>query len=198
MALRAERRHDWEKRLTEEQEEKLISAIAAYKKSGHDLDLYHEGGKLDVYEPPMTASLYALTDAFLKGTDVAAFFEGSTGVLKFSREPNASTLIRHIETVLESARADVNGLEHSTTDEMRGSLELGVKAGSGAMNLVTIDLASVGEEVKKEREANERAPLGELVRNALKARIARDTDGVLWMRAPTADERSVARRVIDR
>ena len=88
MALRAERRHDWEKRLTEAQEEKLLSAIAAYKKSGHDLDLYHEGGKLDVYEPPMTASLYALTDAFLKGTEVATFLEGSAGVLGYSREPN--------------------------------------------------------------------------------------------------------------
>lgn len=197
MALRAERRHDWEKRLTEEQEEKLISAIAAYKKSGHDLDLYHEGGKLDVYEPPMTGSLYALADAFLAGTDVATFFEGNAGVLRFSREPNAATLVRHIETVLESARADINGLEHSTTDEMRGSLELGVQA-AGAMNLVTIDLASVAEEVKKEREANERAPLGELVRTALKARIARDEGGVLWMRTPTADERSVARRVVDR
>lgn len=197
MALRAERRHDWEKRLTEEQEQKLISALADYKKSGHDLELYHEGGKLDVYDPPMIASLYALTDAFLERGDVVSFFAGDSGVMKLSREPNAATLISHIETVLEGARADVNGLEHSTTDEMRGVLELGVKAG-GAMNLVAIDLARVAEVVKKQREENERALFGQIVRDALKAGIARDSDGVLWMRAPTAEERAVARRVVDR
>lgn len=197
MALRAERRHDWEKRLTEADEEKLIAAIASYKKSGHDLELYHEGGKLDVYDPPMIASMYALTDAFQKGTDVATFLSGSTGVLHLSREANASTLIKHLETVLESARAEVEGLEHSTTDEMRGVLELGVKAG-GAMNLLAIDLAHVAEQVKREREQNERAPLGQLVRDSLKAAIARDGDGALWMRTPTAEERSVARRVVDR
>lgn len=197
MALRSERRHDWEKRLTEDQEERLIAAIAAYKKAGHDLDLYHEGGKLDVYEPPMIASLYALTDAFHKGVDVAKFMEGENGVLHLSREPNAATLAKHIETVLESARADIEGLEHSVVDELRGVLELGVKAG-GAMNLVAIDLAAIAAIVKKEREANERAPLGTIVRDALKAAIARDGDGVLWMRSPTAEERSLARRVVDR
>jgi hypothetical protein len=201
MALRAERKHDWEKRLTEEQEEALIAGIAAFKKAGHDLDLYHEGGKLDVYEPPMTVSLYALTDAFQKEGDAKKVLErwltSEEGALHYSREPNATTLVRHIETLLESARADVDGLEHSTADELRGSLELGVRAG-GVMNLVAIDLARIAAEVKKEREQNERAPFGELVRAKLKAAIARDNEGVLWMRAPTAEERSVARRVVDR
>jgi hypothetical protein len=196
MALRSERRHDWEKRLTEDQEEKLIAALAAYKKAGHDLDVYHEGGKLDVYDPPIVASLYALTDAFHKGTDVAKFLAGNDGVLQLSREPNAGNLVRHIETVLESARAEVDGLEHSTTDEVRGVLELGVKAG-GAMNLVAVDLARVAERVKKEREDNERAPMGTIVRDALKSAIA-SGEGALWMRSPTAEEQSLARRVVDR
>ncbi len=202
MSLHAERRHDWEKRLTEEQEERLIEGIVAFKKAGHDLDLYHEGGKLDVYEPPMTVSLYALTDAFHREGDAKKVLEhwaASEGAaLHLSREPKATTLVRHIDTLLESARADVNGLEHSTTDELRGSLELGVRAAGGPMNLVAIDLARIAEEVQKERETNERAPFSEVVRNQLKAALQRDSGGVLWMRAPTAEERAVARRVVDR
>lgn len=202
MALRAERRHDWEKRLTEAREEALLAGVAAFKKAGHDLDLYHEGGKLDVYDPPMVVSLYALTDAFHKEGDARKVLERfaqseGEGALHFSREPNAQTLVRHLETVLESARADVEGLEHSTADELRGSLELGVRAGD-AMNLVAIDLARIAAEVKREREADERAPFGELVRAALKSALQRDSGGVLWMRAPTAEERSIARRVVDR
>lgn len=202
MAVRAERKHDWEKRLTEEQEESLLAGVIAFKKAGHDLDLYHEGGKLDVYEPPMVVSLYALADAFHKQGDANKILSAwaaspGEGALAFSREPNVATLVRHIETLLESARADIDGLEHSTADELRGSLELGVRAG-GATNLVAIDLARINDEVNRARQDNERAPFGELVRTALKAALQRDNDGVLWMRAPTADERSLARRVVDR
>lgn len=199
--LRAERRHDWEKRLTEDDEEKLLAGITKYRAQNHDLILYHEGGKLDVYEPPMVISLYALTDAFQKTGDAAKVLEEWThrevpgAALHLSGNYSDSNgLAQMAHDMIANAQGTVNGIEHVGKDEMRGVVDFGVQAG-GAMNIVAIDLGRIAAEVKRRREEDERAAVPTIVREALRAAIAGGS-GALWMREPTDEERGLLRRAL--
>jgi hypothetical protein len=200
--LRAERRHDWETRISEQDEEKLLEGVTRFRGSNHDLILYHEGGKIDVYEPPMVVSLYALTDAMQKGSDVARTLEDWTknevpgAVLHLSAGyQDANNLAQLAHDMIATAQSEVSGIEHVGKDEHRGVVDFGVVAG-GALNIVAIDLSRIAAEVKRRREEDERATVPNIVREALRAAIARNENGSLWMRSPTDEERGVLRRAL--
>ena len=201
-SLKAERRHDWEKRLTEPQEEALLAGVTRFRSAGHDLILYHEGAKLDVYEPPMVASLYALTDAFHHEGDAAKILERwaaheQPGALHLrAGYVDQSNLAKVARDLVADRSGEIAGIEHTAADELRGVVEYGVRAG-GAMNIVAIDLARVDDQVKRVREEDDKTPWNEIVCSVLAALVARDTDGVLWMRAPTAEERAIVRRALE-
>lgn len=207
--LHAERMHDWEKDLSEPHEEELLRGVEAYRDAGHDLVLYHEGGKIDVFEPPMVVSLFALADAFRTQKDVRAILEGwaarevpgksmhlsmSWGE-KVSGDAARFASLAH--DLLSSARAEVSGLERSGMDEQRGVIDLGLRSGGGVQT-VCIDLGRLAEDVQRRREQDDKTPHVELVRAALIAAMGRDSDGVLWVRPPTDAEREVARRAVEK
>lgn len=200
--LRAERRHDWEKRLTEQDEERLLEGVTRYRAQNHDLILYHEGGKIDVYEPPMVVSLYALTAAMQKGGDVAKTLEEWThnevagAVMHLGGNyTDSNGLAQMAHDLIANAQGEVSGIEHVGKDEHRGVVDFGVAAG-GAMNIVAIDLSRIAAEVKRRREEDERAAVPTIVRDALRAAIARNENGSLWMRPPTDEERGLLRRAL--
>jgi len=200
--LRAERRHDWEKRLSEKDEERLLDGVMRYRAQNHDLILYHEGGKIDVYEPPMVVSLYALTDAMHKGGDVAETLEKWTheevpgAVMHLGGNyADSNNLAQLAHEMIANAQSRMTGIEHVGKDEHRGVVDFGVEAG-GALNIVAIDLSRVAAEVKRRREEDERAAVLTIVRDALRAAIARNENGSLWMRSPTDEERALLRRAL--
>ncbi len=200
--LRAERKHDWEKRLTEQDEEKLLEGVMRYRAQNHDLILYHEGAKIDVYEPPMVVSLYALADAFQKSGDAANTLEDWThkevpgAVLHLSGSySDANNLAQLTHDLVANMQGEVSGIEHLGKDELRGVVEFGVQAG-GAMNIVAIDLGRIAAEVKRRREEDERLTIPTIVREAVRGAISRNEDGSLWMRPPTEEERSILRRAL--
>lgn len=210
--LHSERLHDWEKGLSEPHEEALLRGIEAWRERGHDALLHHEGGKLDVLEPPMVVSLYALTAAFGRaGSTEAAVGElldgyaqapaegqpPADGVLHLSREPKVGKLAARAAALLEPARVEIAGIENAQVDELRGTLELGLRA-DGAPNTVVVDLSHVAAEIQRKQDAGDETPWNDLVRAGLRAAVARDREGALWMRAPSAEERSVAVRIVDR
>lgn len=205
-ALNSERRHHWEQNLSEEHEEALLHGIEAYRDRGHDLLLHHEGAKLEVLEPPMVVSLYALTDAFTrhgsKESAVTEILDGwakeaAPGVLHLAREPQVSKLAARVLSSIEPARAELNGVENANVDELRGTLELGVRI-DGPANTLVVDLARIGDEIKRKQDEGDETPWNDLVRAELRAAVGRDGDGVLWMRAPSADERGLALKLVDR
>jgi hypothetical protein len=200
--LRAERKHDWEKRLTEQDEEKLLEGITRYRAQNHDLILYHEGAKIDVFEPPMVISLYALTEAFQKTGDAAKVLEEWTheevpgAVLHHSGSyTDQNNLAQLAHELVANAQSQVPGIEHTGKDELRGVVDFGVQAG-GALNIVAIDLGRIAAEVKRRREEDERAAIPTIVREALRAAIGRNDSGSLWMRPPTDEERGLLRRAL--
>lgn len=200
--LRAERRHDWEKRLTEQDEERLLDGVAKYRSKNHDLILYHEGAKIDVYEPAMVVSLYALTDAFQKQGDaarvLAEWTEKEVPGAAMHLQPgyvDSNNLSQIAYDMIANAQSEVTGIEHVGRDELRGVVDFGVVAGR-ALNIVAIDLGRIAAEVKRRREEDERASIPQIVREALRAAINRNEDGSLWMRQPTDDERALLRRAL--
>jgi len=200
--LRAERRHDWEKLLTEKDEEKLLEGVTKYRAQNHDLILYHEGGKIDVYEPPMVVSLYALAEAFHKEGDAAKTLEEWThqevagAVLHLSGNyTDSGNLAQFTHDLIANAQRDVVGIEHVGKDEFRGVVDFGVKV-DRAMNIVAIDLGRIAAEVKRIREEDEGTALPSTIRGALRAAIARNENGALWMRPPTDEERALLSRAI--
>jgi len=204
--LHSERSHDWEQDLSEAHEEALLRGIEAYRDHGHDLLLHHEGGKLDVLEPPMVVSLYALTDAFTRhGSTEAAVGElldgwaraASPAVLHLSREPQVSKLAGRVLLAIEPARAELTGVENANVDELRGTLEVGVRV-EGRSNTIVVDLARIGDDIKRKQDEGDETPWNDLVRAGLRAAVGPDGDGALWMRAPSASERALTLKVLDR
>jgi len=206
-ALHSERLHDWEKNLSEQHEEALLHGIEAFRDRGHDLLLHHEGGKLDVLEPPMVVSLYALTDAFgRKGSSEAAVGEILGGwaaepapgaALHLARDPQVGKIAPRVLSAIEPARAEIPAIDNANVDELRGTLELGLRV-DGRSNTVVVDLARADGEIKAKQDAGDETPWNDLVRAELRSAVMRDRDGVLWMRTPTAEERATAVRILDR
>jgi hypothetical protein len=199
--LHVERNHDWEKQISETDEEQLLAAVEKWRDAGHDLVLYHEGGKIDVFQPSMVLSLYALADAFTKSRDAekiltdwaAREVRGASMHLPASwSDPAFAKLAADV-----LSEPSVEGVERAGTDEVRGVIDLGVKA-DGPTNTVAIDLGRLKSAVAKLREEDEKSSDRELVRRALTAAVERDTDGVLWMRTPSNAELAVVRRGISR
>jgi hypothetical protein len=199
--LHSERNHDWEKQISEADEEQLLAGLEKWRDAGHDLVLYHEGGKIDVFQPSMVVSLYALAAAFEKSRDVAAIMNGWA-----ARESQGAAM--HLpaswsDPAFAKLAADVlsepsvRGVERSGTDDVRGVIDLGVKA-DGPTNTVAFDLGRLKSAVAALRESDEKSSDRELVRRALTAAIERGTDGVLWMRTPSSGELDVVRRGISR
>jgi len=188
--------------LSEEHEEKLLEGVARYRSKNHDLILYHEGAKIDVYEPPMVVSLYALSDAFIRQGDAAKILEGWT-----EREvPGAAmhltpgyvdelNLSQVAYDMIAGAQSQVAGIEHTGRDEIRGVVEFGAKV-DRAMNIVSIDLGRMAIDLKRRREEDERASIPQIVRELLRLAIDRNDNGSLWMRPPTDAERALLRRAV--
>ncbi|MGZ3448395.1 MAG: hypothetical protein ACXVEF_02285 [Polyangiales bacterium] len=199
--LHVERNHDWEKEISEADEEALLAGIEKWRDSGHDLVLYHEGAKIDVFQPSMVISLYALEGAFRKNRDAQKILndwaarEVAGASMHLPESWSDPAFAKLAAEVL--SEPSVQGVERAGTDEVRGVIDLGVKAG-GPTNTVAIDLGRLKSAVAKLREEDEKSSDRELVRRALTAAIERDTDGVLWMRTPSEAERDVARRGISR
>lgn len=198
--LHAERNHDWEKQISEADEEQLLAGLEKWRDSGHDFVLYHEGGKIDVFQPSMVVSLYALADAFRKERDVGKIMDGyaaqeSKGAMHLPATYADPAFARLAADAL--SEPSVQGVERAGTDELRGVIDLGVKA-DGPMNTVAFDLGRLKSAVAALRETDEKSSDRELVRRSLTAAIERGTDGVLWMRTPSSGELDVVRRGISR
>jgi len=203
--LHVERHHDWEKKLSEADEEALLGGLENWRDAGHDLVLYHEGGKIDVFQPSMVVSLYALADAFAKERDVAKIMNGYAAheahgaAMHLPESFSDKGFAAFAADVL--SEPSVEGVERAGTDELRGVMDVGVKSG-GPTNTVAFDLGRLKAAVAKLREDDEKTAEKELVRRALTAVLDSDgdtkSDGVLWMRAPTEAERHVVRRGISR
>lgn len=212
--VHAERRHDWEMQLTAEHEDALLKGLVAWRDAGHDLTVWHEGAKIDVFEPPMVVSLYALSDAFLKAgaassdvpkiLDAWAAREAEGACLHLTRDwyekpvvGDAARFTAMAFDLLQNARSEVEGIEGATSDDIRGEIDLSVRAG-GAPNTVAIDLSRVVAEIHRRKQDEDRTPLVEMMRDILHARVSRDGECVLWMRPPTREERELALRAIER
>lgn len=206
-ALHAERLHDWEKGLSEAHEEALLHGVEAFRDRGHDLLLHHEGAKLDVLEPPMVVSLYALTDAFSRrGSTETAVGElldewsrepAPGAALHLARTPEVGKIAARVQSAIDPARAEITGIENARVDELRGTLELTLRV-DGAPNTLVVDLARATAEIQRKQDAGDETPWNDLVRAELRSAVMRDRDGVLWMRTPSADERATAVRIVDR
>ncbi|MBI2394183.1 MAG: hypothetical protein HYV09_31725 [Deltaproteobacteria bacterium] len=213
-SLHAERRHDWEKSLNDAHEEALLRGVEAWRDRGHDLLLHHEGAKLDVLEPPMVVSLYALAEAFgrrdardeIAGEllDRWAAQEEPAAALHLRRDalpPSATMgvekLVSRARAAIDAARADTSGIEHASADDRRGVLELTVKA-DGPTNTVVIDLGRAAETIQRKQDDGDETPWADLANAELRGAVARDAEGVLWMRPPSAAERAMALGVIER
>jgi hypothetical protein len=70
-AFEAERKWDWELRLTPEAETAFMEGLRAYHDAGNALDLAAEQGVLTAYAPPRLISLSLLADAFAELGDAA-------------------------------------------------------------------------------------------------------------------------------
>ncbi len=207
-SLRAERRHAWEEHLSEEREEALLKQIESFRDGGHDLLLHHEGGKLDVLEPPMVVSLHALSEAARTRDAKAVLEEWSQGsvdgkALRLTPDwyakpvsGDAATFTALAYDLLQNARTEVHEIDGAASDENRGTIELTVRGDAGS-NTVVIDLARVVAEIHRRRAEDDKTPLSDMVRELLKAAVGRDADGVLWVRKPSAADRSIARRAIE-
>lgn len=209
-SLHAERRHDWEKSLNDAHEEALLRGVEAWRDRGHDLLLHHEGAKLDVLEPPMVVSLYALAEAFgrrdardeiageLLERWVAQEEPGVALHLRREAMPaGVEKLAGRARAAIEAARADVAGIEHASADERRGVLELTIKA-DGPTNTVVVDLARAAETIQRKQDDGDETPWADLANAELRGAVGRERDGVLWMRPPSAAERAMVLGVIER
>ncbi len=212
--IHAERRHDWEMQLSAEHEDALLKGLLAWRDAGHDLTVWHEGAKIDVFDPPMVVSLYALTDAFTKrGSSSAevpkildewAARETPGASLHLSREWYAKPVVGDAARftamafdLLQNARAEVEGIAGGSSDELRGEIDVMIRA-DRLPNTLAIDLSRVVAEIHRRKEEDDRTPLVEMLRDILHSRVSRDGDCALWMRAPTQAEREIALRAIER
>lgn len=204
--LHSERMHDWEKGLSDEHEEALLHGVEAWRDRGHDLLLHHEGGKLDVLEPPMVVSLYALSDAFVrrgnKESAVGEILDGwaaepSPGAaLHLSRVPEVAKMSALVQPMIDAARAEIASIDNANVDELRGTFELGLR--EGRPNTVVVDLARVAARVQAKQDAGDETPWSDLARAELRAAVVRDAEGTLWVRPPSGEERALAVRIVDR
>jgi hypothetical protein len=228
-ALRAERRHDWETLLDERHEDQLLAGIAAFRDAGHDLSIWHEAARLDLFDPPRVISLYALVEVFLDDlrkapdADARALVAGllsrwTTTEIRgrtlhlsrdWAKEPVVGDPARFSELagkILSNATVEVAGIEGAQVDEVRGAIDLMVRA-ERTPNVVVVDLARVAVEIRRRRDEGDETPLPTLLRSILRAAIARDAipsgasheaGGVLWMRPPSEAERAIAIASVER
>jgi hypothetical protein len=141
--------------------------------------------------------------------------------LHLARAPKAEKIAARVSTMLETVTAEIPGIETLRVDELRGTLELGLRLAK-ASNTVVVDLQFIADEVKRKQDAGDDTPWNELVRIGLRSAVAqdrgsaeggtrlgdrgsaeggprlRDGDGVLWVREPSAEERATTVRIVDR
>jgi hypothetical protein len=201
--LVAERKHDWELRLTAEQEAAMLRGIQAWRDAGHSLYLGHSDAILSVYEPAMLVSLHRLTDAFLAAgpqgmADPVGVMRGildgftaaeSPGVLHLPMSwytapidglDNLKFMNLCYET-LTNPQPYIEGSQGSYGDENKGCVTVNVQV-DGPMNTICMDLGRVLGRVQEARQGNAAMPLIELVRPVLQAMARGQIPGATWTR----------------
>jgi len=204
----AERKHDWELRLTPEQESAMLQGVQAYRDGGHSLYLSHGDALITFYEPRMLVSLHRLTDAFLAAgaaavTDPIAVVRGildgfvasePAGVLHLQKGWFGAPVdgLDHLKftnlcyDALTRPQPYIEGSQGSSSDENSGALTLNVQIG-GPMNTFCADLRRVLPVVQQGRQAQPSAPLIDLVRRALQAMCKGELPGGMWTRGAATD-----------
>lgn len=216
--LLPERKHDWELKLTEEQERALLKGIEAFRDGGQSLLFYHREAMIRFYGPNALVSMHKVSDAFLAagpagmadpaGT-VRSLLQGllageSPGVLRLKDDWYAPPIdgLDNLQftnlcyDVLTCPRPYLDGTQGSGCDEGTGVMELHLEVGA-PLNTFCVDLSRVLAEVHKARAARPGDPLIELVRPVLRAMCRGEIPGGMWMRgAGTPAEIDLVERIV--
>ena len=199
-----ERTHDWELRLSVEQENAMLRGIQAYRDTGHSLYLSHRDALITFYEPSrMLVSIHHLTDLFLAAGPAAlpdpmglmrSVLDGcvaseSKGVLHLRQgwytTPvdglDAETFTRLCHDVLTCPQPYIEGTQGSSSDDKSGSVTVNVEVG-GPLNTLCVDLRRVLPLVQEARRTRPSDPLIELLRPVLQGMCAGAIPGGMWTR----------------
>jgi len=214
----AQRKYDWELRLTPEQENAMLQGVQAYRDGGHSLYLSHSDGLITFYEPRMLVSLHRLTDAFLSAgpaamTDPPGVVRNILGGLTTHESPGSLHLqkgwyaapidgLDHVKftnlcyDALTRPKPYIEGTQGSSADENSGSMTLNVEVG-GPMNTFCVDLRRVLLATHEARRARPTEPLIDLVRPVLQAMSRGAMPGAMWTRGGASGaEVDVVTRVV--
>lgn len=201
--LVAQRKHDWELRMTDVQEAALLRGIQAYEDSGHSLYLSHDDALITFYEPTMIVSLHRVTDAFLAagpaaGADPVGFAKSTFDAFAAAEGPGVlhtrdGWYMPPIDNLdhngftdlcfdtLSNPQPYIEGSQGAYADENKGYIHVKLQA-DGPMNIFCADLGRVLALVHQARQSQPGAPLVNLVRPVLQGMARGEIAGGMWSR----------------
>jgi hypothetical protein len=216
--LVAERRYDWEMRLSPEQENALLRGLDVVHAGGQSMYVSMSDGVMYLYSPRRIVSLYRLGQEFV-GRGPAALTDPAGVVKELIASFNASESpgVLHLNegwyrTPVDGLDADkftslcadiltryVPGLPSnagSGSDDKVGSIYVHLEL-DAPKNTLSIDLGRLLPSIVAARQSGRTESLGALVRPVLVAMSQGQMPGAMWVREPVTDaERQMVEQTV--